>query len=1112
MKTIKVMVVSLATREELIKKHIATHTVRSAEDRAAVSTLETFLISDGRINTNFTSDDKWPNHDGTFEFVSNPQLSKIPEQNFLVQIKGTHFKGTHLSKKTDGGIKYSLNSLAFPAFIAGGVTADPGILFVVTDPDIKGKHRVFGKYMSPALLHSIDFSHGSITVEFDSSEEILYTDESVLEFCKKLQRVIDTHLFLKKLDKDNLKREDAINIVKEICEDISYEISKIQNNEISRDSTSRRMLNKLYDLCYACLILNAYNKGYTIVNERLSWEIAQFNPRTKYLSDFLKGLKYIGRRIPENGQSERLMLKYYNYLWEIRRFLQQEIQIPVLKNLEEFPLSTDSTDAEYYEKIVECVNREDLYPGNVTANCYYIQKKTPFFVNGERYFEITLQLAGLYATKFNRITVYSKEDISTDYSVQIAYIRGNIDLWGVKNPIKIMTNWKVGVPARCLNKLGKILNYSIKLSKNYGEYVSLMNFLTKTGMNLFDIINLESLQFQKVLDEIYGGTNTCEYKEILMQLRTRFSLGKKCQGKYTIRYILLNFREDVLEAVLPYDEDAKRLGQLYLSSKCYPFEKNPYISNLVGKKTSHNNFSDLQEITQDSNVTDSSIVYKNLENQMFESGELYCDIGDDISQTEINKYNATLDQWELSQGYGISIEDGHASIKSYEESTLFILDKLISRNLDFPDKSLTNERFLKSCGINFEDEQKLLAIKNIFHKSNVALIYGAAGTGKTELMKYISSLMADSNKLYLAKTHTALQNLKRRIDDADEANSESIDGFVKRNTFASYDVIFVDECSTIDNRTMRKLLEKIDDNCKLVLAGDIYQIESIDFGNWFYYAKDIVQTEGANVELLNTWRTEKQELKTLWESVRTMDSIITEKLVIDGPFSSEIGQEILQSSDDDEVILCLNYDGKFGLNNMNAYFQNANQNKEYYWAEWSYKVGDRIIFLDTKRSNALYNNLKGKIIDIEKDETSIWFTIDVYADIEEWQFNAEDIMFIGTEDGKTRIKIEVIQVDDETSTEADRLKSIVPFQVSYAVSIHKAQGLEYNSVKIIIPSSNAEKITHSIFYTAITRAKEKLKIFWSAETMDSVVKSFEKEAGNSKSLKLIKEKLGIDKR
>ena len=27
----------------------------------------------------------------------------------------------------------------------------------------------------------------------------------------------------------------------------------------------------------------------------------------------------------------------------------------------------------------------------------------------------------------------------------------------------------------------------------------------------------------------------------------------------------------------------------------------------------------------------------------------------------------------------------------------------------------------------------------------------------------------------------------------------------------------------------------------------------------------------------------------------------------------------------DEVVLCLNYDGKFGLNKMNNYFQNANK-------------------------------------------------------------------------------------------------------------------------------------------------------------------------------------------
>ena len=64
--------------DELLIRHISTHTVRSAEDRAAVSTLESFLTSDRKINTNFSCDDKWPNHDGTFEFVSKSLGFKSP--------------------------------------------------------------------------------------------------------------------------------------------------------------------------------------------------------------------------------------------------------------------------------------------------------------------------------------------------------------------------------------------------------------------------------------------------------------------------------------------------------------------------------------------------------------------------------------------------------------------------------------------------------------------------------------------------------------------------------------------------------------------------------------------------------------------------------------------------------------------------------------------------------------------------------------------------------------------------------------------------------------------------------------------------------------------------
>ena len=125
-------------RRKEMETHLKSHSVREREDDAAVTTLKAFLGFDGRICTNFTYNDKWPNIDGTFEFVSNPNVSRKPEQNFFVQIKGT---GSYIEK--DGVVKYSLKGLGFPAFIYNEVTADPGILFVVLDPESRDEQRVF---------------------------------------------------------------------------------------------------------------------------------------------------------------------------------------------------------------------------------------------------------------------------------------------------------------------------------------------------------------------------------------------------------------------------------------------------------------------------------------------------------------------------------------------------------------------------------------------------------------------------------------------------------------------------------------------------------------------------------------------------------------------------------------------------------------------------------------------------------------------------------------------------------------------------------------------------------------------------------------------------------
>ena len=142
-------------------------------------------------------------------------------------------------------------------------------------------------------------------------------------------------------------------------------------------------------------------------------------------------------------------------------------------------------------------------------------------------------------------------------------------------------------------------------------------------------------------------------------------------------------------------------------------------------------------------------------------------------------------------------------------------------------------------------------------------------------------------------------------------------------------------------------------------------------------------------------------------------------------------------------------------------------------------------------------------------EKKIEFIIDVDAILTGVDTYQNDFQIIQTFDKTTRIKLFVYDIEtwNEDERENKSFFTIVPFQIAYAVSIHKSQGLEFKSVKVIIPNSNSEKITHGIFYTAITRAKNKLKIYWSPETMLKVLNGFNEDKDHQLSLDIIKHKL-----
>lgn len=179
----------------------------------------------------------------------------------------------------------------------------------------------------------------------------------------------------------------------------------------------------------------------------------------------------------------------------------------------------------------------------------------------------------------------------------------------------------------------------------------------------------------------------------------------------------------------------------------------------------------------------------------------------------------------------------------------------------------------------------------------------------------------------------------------------------------------------VSNRDMIDVLRK--KNFKLlVLVGDIYQIESIQFGNWFDLAKYFVSVK-AQYELTKPYRTENKQLLELWNRVRNYQDNITEWMAHCG-YTTKLDESIFEAASEDEIVLCLNYDGLYGINNINRFLQSANPNKPIALGVWTYKIGDPILFNDSsKYESILYNNLKGKIVNIEEEDDRILFSIEI---------------------------------------------------------------------------------------------------------------------------------------
>ena len=171
-------------------------------------------------------------------------------------------------------------------------------------------------------------------------------------------------------------------------------------------------------------------------------------------------------------------------------------------------------------------------------------------------------------------------------------------------------------------------------------------------------------------------------------------------------------------------------------------------------------------------------------------------------------------------------------------------------------------------------------------------------------------------KLFLAQTNSAKNNLERKAM-AENSTFRTIASHIFRsNEMTEYDLVVVDECSTVSNADLIKVLKETSFEL-LVLVGDIYQIESIRFGNWFTIARQFIP-ESAVFELTSPYRTDDRSLLEFWGKVRDVkgdDDDLAEIISRNG-YSTTLDNSLFEYFDNDEIILCLNYDGLYGINNV----------------------------------------------------------------------------------------------------------------------------------------------------------------------------------------------------
>ena len=377
----------------------------------------------------------------------------------------------------------------------------------------------------------------------------------------------------------------------------------------------------------------------------------------------------------------------------------------------------------------------------------------------------------------------------------------------------------------------------------------------------------------------------------------------------------------------------------------------------------------------------------------------------------------------------------------------------------------------KLFNIEYNKDQLKALIRSM--EKEFLIITGGPGTGKTTIMKGIVELYRNINNLSYEKLIQKIALLAptgraaKRISETTIMPASTIHRFLKwskeTNTFqvneynkSKVEFIVLDEASMVDTYLMANLLKGISSNCKIIIIGDDHQLPSVGPGQVLH---DLISSEKLEVVELNQLYRQKDD-----SNIITLAYDIRNKKIDKSIFNVSEDLTFIECNDNDVInniseiantykdlsykdfqILSPMYKGLNGIDNINKIVREIfnpkdDNKKEYRLSEVLLREDDKVIQLTNMPEENVYNGDIGLI-----DRISNGTKKEIYVD-----YDSNLVKY--------------------TPSNFNNIRQ------AYAISIHKAQGSEFDVVVLPIVKGFNKMLYQKLIYTAVTRAKKKLYI------------------------------------